>query len=386
MDPVDVIVTQAEILTNLDALFIVADEQGLIRYVSNSLQQRTGCDERNCVGKPLASTPLWRCSSADREQLRRCIADAIGGKTTQIELDLVTPNGCISTVFSFKPIRRGDGICAVLAQGTDLTAQRLAEKALRDSQFRWKTIADCTVDWEFWIHPAGHFLYSSPSCQRITGFGVDEIIKGGQTIVKLVAPQDRERVGDLLTTAFSGSTGHSQRFQIVRKDGTKRSVSMSWQPVQGDDGKFLGVRGSIRDESNVAIAESKMQQLVDAYRILTRHFPEGLVGLLDHHLRFLVCDGSAFESLQIDPDTIVGKCCEDVVTPSLWVRVEPLFARALEGMNVTETIHHNGKTWLLQLTSTSNSHTGVRHIIASATLAETRPQLSTLPSVPATAM
>ena len=50
----------------------------------------------------------------------------------------------------------------------------IKDEALRASEERFRTVADFTYDWEYWIDPAGNYVYVSPSCERITGYRADE--------------------------------------------------------------------------------------------------------------------------------------------------------------------------------------------------------------------
>jgi len=45
---------------------------------------------------------------------------------------------------------------------------RMANEQLSESETRYRIVADNTYDWEFWLSPEGKFLYSSPSCRRVT--------------------------------------------------------------------------------------------------------------------------------------------------------------------------------------------------------------------------
>ena len=52
----------------------------------------------------------------------------------------------------------------------DITDRKRMEEALRASETKYRIVADNTYDWEFWRSPEGRFLYTSPSCKRITGY------------------------------------------------------------------------------------------------------------------------------------------------------------------------------------------------------------------------
>jgi len=50
----------------------------------------------------------------------------------------------------------------------DITERNQAEAALRQSEQRFRTVADFTIDSEYWIGPDNNLIYQSPSIERIT--------------------------------------------------------------------------------------------------------------------------------------------------------------------------------------------------------------------------
>ncbi|HBY78039.1 MAG TPA: hypothetical protein DEG47_13790, partial [Cyanobacteria bacterium UBA11148] len=75
----------------------------------------------------------------------------------------------------------------------DITELKQAEEALRQSEERFRTVADFTYDWEYWIEPDGNFIYISPSCDRTTGYRVDEFLNNPSLLQSIIHPDDRTR-------------------------------------------------------------------------------------------------------------------------------------------------------------------------------------------------
>ncbi len=48
------------------------------------------------------------------------------------------------------------------------------EETLCKNEERYRTVAEHTYDWEYWLTPDGKFAYCSPSCERISGYRSDE--------------------------------------------------------------------------------------------------------------------------------------------------------------------------------------------------------------------
>ncbi|MEK6729961.1 MAG: PAS domain S-box protein, partial [Planctomycetota bacterium] len=121
------------------------------------------------------------------------------------------------------------------------------KETLRKSELQFRTVADFTWDWEFWLDTSRRFLYTSPSCERISGYTPAEFNESEMLFFSIAHPNDRDTLLAELEKAFSRHTQISFDFRIIRRDGDLCWVSMAYQPITGDDGSFLGVRGSLRD-------------------------------------------------------------------------------------------------------------------------------------------
>jgi PAS domain S-box-containing protein len=145
------------------------------------------------------------------------------------------------------PIRSDeDQITGAVLVFRDVTEHKLAEDALRESEVKYRTVADFNCDWEYWIAPDGNFVYVSPSCERVTGYRADEFMKNPQLFTKIVHPEDKSKLGthfDLLES----DAQHDIDFRIVTRGGNVRWISHDCQAVFDDDGKWLGRRASNRD-------------------------------------------------------------------------------------------------------------------------------------------
>ena len=72
----------------------------------------------------------------------------------------------------------------------DITERKLAEEALAASEERFRTVADYTLDWEYWEGPQHALLYMSPSCERVTGYKRDEFFADPSLLLRITYPDD----------------------------------------------------------------------------------------------------------------------------------------------------------------------------------------------------
>jgi chemotaxis family two-component system sensor kinase Cph1 len=130
-----------------------------------------------------------------------------------------------------------------------MTILEKIKAALLQSEEKFRTVADYTYDWEYWISAKGTFNYISPSCKRITGYDVDEFEKDSELLLHITHPDDRPLLREHLKNELAVLDVFHLDFRIITKDGEERWISHCCQPVYNRDGKYQGRRASNRDIS-----------------------------------------------------------------------------------------------------------------------------------------
>ena len=144
--------------------------------------------------------------------------------------------------------------------GRDFTESKRTEDALRESEEKFRTVADFTYDWEYWIDTDGRLIYNSPSCERITGYRSDEFINNPRLLEDIIHQEDHSLVGDHFDTIDSGNP-HQVEFRIVTRTGDERWIAHVYQPVFNETGQWLGRRVSNRDITEQKRAEQDRENL-----------------------------------------------------------------------------------------------------------------------------
>jgi PAS domain S-box-containing protein len=143
----------------------------------------------------------------------------------------------------------------------ELRERQQAEEALRQSEEKFRMVADFNYDWEYWVAPDGSYNYMSPSCERITGYRVDDFLQDPDLMGKITHPEEREKVIDHIRQDLGGQRVRSLFFRILTKSGGQRWISHICQPVYGADGRHLGRRVSNRDITKYKKAEEEKANL-----------------------------------------------------------------------------------------------------------------------------
>ncbi|MBI5283150.1 MAG: PAS domain S-box protein [Candidatus Solibacter usitatus] len=141
---------------------------------------------------------------------------------------------------------------------------RESAAALRESKRKYQVVADNTYDWEYWLDPAGRFLYNSPSCERITGFTPQEFEADPGLFRRLIHPADQPLFAGHWEPLDHVPAACELEFRIVRRDGEMRWLGHCCQPILDEKGNWLGQRGSNRDITSLRAAESHVRRLSQA--------------------------------------------------------------------------------------------------------------------------
>lgn len=136
-----------------------------------------------------------------------------------------------------------------------------ADQALRESERRFRLMADFTYDWELWVAPDGSIVYTSPSCQYITGYTPAEIMEDPDLVKRMIHPEDREQFAPHLERAPVPGDVQSIEMRIIRRDGEVRWLGHVCQPIYAEDGSWLGWRVSNRDITDRKQAQAAQEEL-----------------------------------------------------------------------------------------------------------------------------
>ncbi len=134
---------------------------------------------------------------------------------------------------------------------------------LKESEIRFRTMADWTSDWEYWIDLDRNFIYLSPSVDQITGHRAEEFMADPGLIDRIIHADD-QNVWDAHVPLHKSTkdTGASEiEFRLVHRDGSVRWISHICRSIVLDDGTCIGRRVSNRDITDRKLMEYEIRSL-----------------------------------------------------------------------------------------------------------------------------
>ena len=161
------------------------------------------------------------------------------------------------------PVGSNDEI-GTLTRAFNRMSQALDERveALKKSEARFHAIADYTYGVEAWFNPQGRLIWINRSVERITGYTPIECLLSSNLVDMLVFDKDRKLALEVALKALRGSTGDNFEVRLKRKDGSIMWTVINWQPINGPDGEYLGLRVSGDEIQSRKEAELKLLDTV----------------------------------------------------------------------------------------------------------------------------
>ena len=149
----------------------------------------------------------------------------------------------------------------------DITKRKQVEDELRESEIRFRLLADHAYDWEYWINPDGNYIYISPSCERITGYSAEDFISKPELLFDMVRHDYVEKVHQHYEGERSEETsGFSMKYPIITRNGEECWLEHNCSPVFDGQGRYAGRRGYNRDVTKRVQMEEVLREAELRYR------------------------------------------------------------------------------------------------------------------------
>ncbi len=179
---------------------------------------------------------------------------------------------------------------------------RTIEK-LKQSEGKFKSMAEFSVDWDVWYGLDGQAIYITPSCEEISGYPRELFYRDPHFFISIVHPDDMDVFMEHRRDHYVKSTPPAEvTFRIIRKDGEVRWIWHKCQAVYSDDGIWQGRRTTNRDVTDQKRIEEQLQHLSTTDPLTGAYNRRMFIELLERELQRARRYGTVFSLLMFDID------------------------------------------------------------------------------------
>lgn len=196
------------------------------------------------------------------------------GRSLRVDLQR-KPGGAFEERFVdvvYQPVTDQDGqVFGIFAEGYDVTERVRAEEGLRESEARFRNLAD-NAPVMVWVTDSNSACtYLSRSWYEFTGQTPETGLGFGW--LDAVHPDDREWSGQAFQKANAEQRPFRLDYRIRRADGVYRWAIDAAAPRFGEDGSFLGYVGSVLDITDRKQIEDRLSESAAEFRSVTNAAP-----------------------------------------------------------------------------------------------------------------
>ena len=142
----------------------------------------------------------------------------------------------------------------------DITDRIRAERALRASEERFRSIAEATQEWIWEIDAEGLYTFCSPAVEAILGLTPEQLI--GKSCLDIVSANTRQSVADLLQRGVAEKRGWRDMVLHMRHAaGGIRWLDNNALPLLDHLGAVVGYRGVARDITHRRLQQDRIARL-----------------------------------------------------------------------------------------------------------------------------
>jgi two-component system cell cycle sensor histidine kinase/response regulator CckA len=238
-------------------------------FVSPSVQKLRGVTPEEALRQSLSEvlTPesVRRVEASIAKALERLAAGREAGPVV-LEIEELTKDGrVIPTEISATALIAEDGrLAGILGVTRNIAARRRAERALRESEERYRSLFENSPLGKYWTTPDGEILDANPTLLAMLGYeSLDELRQHSFSDPSFQPDYPRERFKELVE-----KQGTVRGFEATwhRKDGTAIRVRESAHAARSADGRVVTYVGAVEDiteQTRVQEAHRRLAEVVD---------------------------------------------------------------------------------------------------------------------------
>ncbi len=271
----------------------------------------------------------------EREQAIAAIANAKAGNVGRMQGYCPTLNGKPKWWdIVVTPLRDAtEQVVKLVVVSRDITEQKQANAALRESEERFRCMADNAPVMVWVSDPTGYCTYLSQTWYDFSG--QTEATGLGFGWLDVVHPEDQAITRTIFMAANQRQEAFQFEYRLRRKDGEYRWAIDAASPWFGVDGQFKGYIGSVMDISDRKRAEETLRQRETELRLVTNSVP-ALISFIDADQRYRFTN-QGYEEWFARPAVgdIYGKHIQEVVGEATYAEIRPYVEQVLAGEQVT---------------------------------------------------
>jgi two-component system cell cycle sensor histidine kinase/response regulator CckA len=284
----------------------VIDAEGATIYANPKLASLLGYERHELIGRPAVDF----VHGYDRARADAALESRRRGEWSTSEWTLRGRHGDVDVLSSSSALFDDSGYFGALSIIVDLTERKQTERALRESEERFRRLAENAQDviYRFRVHPDRAYEYVSPAASRITGYTPEEAYANPDLARETVHPDDLAR---LVEEGQLEQGGSATVYRWIRKDGETVWVEDRHTLVSDEEGRVVAIEGVARDITAQKRADEELRASEASFRAL---FDNSVVPMIvfDDERRYVDANAAACALVELSREEFLKLRIDDL--------------------------------------------------------------------------
>lgn len=253
--------------TSPDAVSISRLEDGMFVSINPGFTRLTGYTEDETIGRTAPACNIWD-NAEDRQRLIAALTR--DGSATNLEAAFRIKGGTIRYGLMSASVIDLNGVPHIMNITRDITDRKEAQDALRESENKYRILADNANDVIFVLDMDLKYTYISPSVKFLRGYNPEEVVT--QSVLETLTPASRQHARETLAEVMerekAGKRELSRTLQLetTKKDGTLVTTEVKLSFIRDEHQEPVGILGVTRDISERIEAEERLKDTLKLLR------------------------------------------------------------------------------------------------------------------------
>ncbi|MGF1635562.1 MAG: PAS domain S-box protein, partial [Cyclobacteriaceae bacterium] len=308
--------SEARYRTLIEALpdiTIISDLKGKIEYVSPQVIKMDGLEPEHYIDTNILDWVIGdQHAQAKQEWINLLEGNAPSPKEFKINLN--RGENFIGEIRSTLLLDGNGKPNRVISIIRDTTRTRKMLEDLRESEEKFRSMAENSPDLIWMCDTDFRFIYISPAIDRMLGYSVDEMMD--LKLGDIILPSQLNELDDLklkLTEANKSQKVFAE-FRQKRRDNTYIWTEVHFSAMFNSNGQLKGFTGITQDITQRKLSDGVLRESQELYRSLIEFSPEGICIVIDQEVKFANMVFAEIVGAKNDFD-VIGKKMLDFIHP-----------------------------------------------------------------------
>jgi PAS domain S-box-containing protein len=260
------------IAENSTLALVMMDERGYCTYANRAFLDMTGFSPEEIRSRPLHYVIHHHYPDGRPYPMEECPIDRALPEdfTVRSHEDLFfrKDGSSFPVECAASPIFENGRAVSTIIEIRDVTAEKEADRALRESELRFRRMADAAPAMLWVTGPDNDTTFLSRAFYEFTGLTADECL--GLAWLNAIHPDNREEVMRRFVEASEKRDSFSLDFRLRRHDGNFRWVYYSGRPQYDINGEWEGITGFVTDVHERRVSQEALRLSEERYRLINR--------------------------------------------------------------------------------------------------------------------